>query len=95
MFDLPEGPIGAVTARQGNVTVSHGAQLGGAYCAELLSHSGRLIGGRLAPIVNRLNPPSRGPIRDRANNRGCPDRFQRPWLVAETSDKIQIFNFGC
>jgi len=48
-----------VMARQGDVTandVSHGAQLGDAFCAELLSRSGRLIGESLAPIVNLLNP---------------------------------------
>jgi predicted NBD/HSP70 family sugar kinase len=48
-----------VMARQGDVTandVSHGAQLGDAFCAELLSRSGRLIGETLAPIVNLLNP---------------------------------------
>ena len=45
--------------RQGEVTandVSHGAQLGDAFCAELLAHSGRLIGESLAPIVNFVNP---------------------------------------
>jgi predicted NBD/HSP70 family sugar kinase len=48
-----------VMARQGDVSandVSHGAQLGDAFCAELLSRSGRLIGESLAPIVNLLNP---------------------------------------
>jgi predicted NBD/HSP70 family sugar kinase len=46
-------------ARQGDITandVSHGAQLGDAFCAELLARSGRLIGESLAPIVNLLNP---------------------------------------
>ena len=45
MFDLPEGSIGAVVARQGDVNandVSNGAQLGGAFCAEFLSCSGRV-----------------------------------------------------
>jgi predicted NBD/HSP70 family sugar kinase len=45
--------------RQGDVTsndVSHGAQLGDAFCAELLARSGRLIGESLAPLVNLLNP---------------------------------------
>jgi predicted NBD/HSP70 family sugar kinase len=36
--------------------VSHGAQLGDAFCAELLGRSGRLIGESLAPLVNLLNP---------------------------------------
>jgi predicted NBD/HSP70 family sugar kinase len=36
--------------------VSHGAQLGDAFCAELLAHSGRLVGENLAPLVNLLNP---------------------------------------
>jgi predicted NBD/HSP70 family sugar kinase len=36
--------------------VSHGAQLGEAYCADVLARSGRLIGQRLAPLVNLLNP---------------------------------------
>ena len=46
-------------ARHGDVTandVGHGAQLGDAFCAELLWRSGRLIGEGLAPIVNLLNP---------------------------------------
>ncbi len=46
-------------ARHGDVTanhIGHGAQLGDAFCAELLSRSGRLIGESLAPIVNLLNP---------------------------------------
>ncbi|HZZ60626.1 MAG TPA: ROK family transcriptional regulator [Roseiarcus sp.] len=48
-----------VMARYGDVTandVGHGAQLGDAFCAELLSRSGRLIGESMAPIVNLLNP---------------------------------------
>jgi predicted NBD/HSP70 family sugar kinase len=48
-----------VMARHGDVTandIGHGAQLGDAFCAELLSRSGRLIGESLAPIVNLLNP---------------------------------------
>jgi predicted NBD/HSP70 family sugar kinase len=36
--------------------VSHGAQLGDAFCAELLARSGRLVGESLAPLVNLLNP---------------------------------------
>ena len=44
--------IGAVTAND----VSHGAQLGDAFCAELLARSGRLIGESLAPLVNLMNP---------------------------------------
>jgi predicted NBD/HSP70 family sugar kinase len=36
--------------------VSDGAQLGEAYCADVLARSGRLIGQRLAPLVNLLNP---------------------------------------
>src|SRR5271166_2863587 len=45
--------------RNGEVSandVSHGAQLGDAFCAELLARSGRLIGESLAPLVNLLNP---------------------------------------
>ncbi len=45
--------------RQGDVMaddVRHGAQLGDAFCAELLARSGRLIGESLAPLVNLLNP---------------------------------------
>ena len=45
--------------RQGEVAetdVSHGAQLGDAFCADLLGRSGRLIGESLAPLVNLLNP---------------------------------------
>ncbi len=42
----------AVTAND----VSHGAQLGDAFCAELLARSGRLIGESLAPLVNLMNP---------------------------------------
>jgi predicted NBD/HSP70 family sugar kinase len=44
---------------QGEITandVVHGAQLGDAFCAELLARSGRLIGENLAPLVNLLNP---------------------------------------
>ena len=36
--------------------VSHGAQLGDRFCAELLAHAGRLIGESLAPLVNLTNP---------------------------------------
>jgi predicted NBD/HSP70 family sugar kinase len=36
--------------------VSHGAQLGEAFCADILVRSGRLIGQCLAPLVNLLNP---------------------------------------
>ena len=36
--------------------VSHGAQLGEAFCAELLARCGRLVGQSLAPLVNLLNP---------------------------------------
>ena len=42
----------AITAND----VSHGAQLGDAFCAELLARSGRLIGESLAPLVNLMNP---------------------------------------
>jgi predicted NBD/HSP70 family sugar kinase len=48
-----------VMARHGDVNaddIGQGAQLGDAFCAELLSRSGRLIGESLAPIVNLLNP---------------------------------------
>jgi predicted NBD/HSP70 family sugar kinase len=38
------------------VDVAHGAQLGDAFCAELMARSGRLIGESLAPLVNLLNP---------------------------------------
>jgi predicted NBD/HSP70 family sugar kinase len=51
--------LAAVVARHGDVTandVSHGAQLGDAFCAELLGRSGRLIGESLAPVVNLMNP---------------------------------------
>jgi len=36
--------------------VGHGAQLGDAFCAELMARSGRLVGESLAPLVNLLNP---------------------------------------
>ena len=36
--------------------MSHGAQLGDAFCADLLGRTGRLIGESLAPLVNLLNP---------------------------------------
>jgi len=36
--------------------VSHGAQLGEAFCAEVLARCGRLVGQSLAPLVNLLNP---------------------------------------
>jgi predicted NBD/HSP70 family sugar kinase len=36
--------------------VGHGAQLGDAFCAEFLARCGRLVGARLAPLVNLLNP---------------------------------------
>jgi predicted NBD/HSP70 family sugar kinase len=36
--------------------VGHGAQLGDAFCADLLSRCGRLVGESLAPLVNLLNP---------------------------------------
>ena len=45
--------------RDGEVTpadVGHGAQLGEAFCAELLARCGRLVGQSLAPLVNLLNP---------------------------------------
>ncbi len=42
----------AVTAND----VGHGAQLGDAFCAELLARSGRLIGESLAALVNLMNP---------------------------------------
>lgn len=51
--------LGEMIERNGEVTendVSHGAQLGDAFCAELLARSGRLIGESLAPYVNLLNP---------------------------------------
>ena len=52
--------------------VSHGAQLGDAFCAELLARSGRLIGESLAPLVNLMNPgqscsPARSPTRAEAD----------------------------
>jgi len=46
-------------ARNGEIAandVGHGAQLGDAYCAELLARCGRLVGENLAPLVNLLNP---------------------------------------
>ena len=51
--------LAEMTERNGEVSandVSHGAQLGDAFCAELLARSGRLIGESLAPLVNLLNP---------------------------------------
>jgi predicted NBD/HSP70 family sugar kinase len=36
--------------------VTHGAQLGDAFCAELLARSGRLIGETVAPLINLTNP---------------------------------------
>jgi len=36
--------------------VSHGAQLGEAFCAEILARCGRLVGQSIAPMVNLLNP---------------------------------------
>jgi predicted NBD/HSP70 family sugar kinase len=38
------------------IDVGHAAQLGDAFCMELLSRCGRLIGEALAPLVNLLNP---------------------------------------
>ena len=46
-------------ARLGDVSaedVGHGAQLGDAFCAELLARCGKLVGESLAPLVNLLNP---------------------------------------
>jgi predicted NBD/HSP70 family sugar kinase len=40
----------------GAADVSHGAQLGEAFCADILARSGRLVGQCLAPLVNLLNP---------------------------------------
>jgi predicted NBD/HSP70 family sugar kinase len=51
--------LAEMVERQGDVNaedVSHGAQLGDAYCAEQLARSGRLVGEGLAPLVNLLNP---------------------------------------
>jgi len=51
--------LAEMVERQGDVTandVSHGAQLGDAFCAEQLARSGRLVGESLAPLVNLLNP---------------------------------------
>ncbi len=48
-----------MAALNGGVTatdVGHGAQLGDAFCADLLSRCGRLVGESLAPLVNLLNP---------------------------------------
>ena len=44
--------LGEVTAND----VSHGAQLGDAFCAELLARTGRLIGESVAPLINLTNP---------------------------------------
>ena len=67
--------------RQGEVTandVSHGAQLGDAFCAELLARSGRLIGESLAPLVNLMNPAwSCSRARSRTRARSCSRRFAR------------------
>jgi predicted NBD/HSP70 family sugar kinase len=40
----------------GATEVGHGAQMGDAFCMELLARAGRLIGETLAPLVNLLNP---------------------------------------
>lgn len=40
----------------GATEVGHGAQLGDAFCMELLARAGRLIGESVAPLVNLLNP---------------------------------------
>jgi predicted NBD/HSP70 family sugar kinase len=40
----------------GAADVSHGAQLGEAFCAEILARCGRLVGQSVAPMVNLLNP---------------------------------------
>ena len=51
--------LAEMLGRNGEVTaadVGHGAQLGEAFCAELLSRCGRLVGQSLAPLVNLLNP---------------------------------------
>ncbi|HHY49114.1 MAG TPA: ROK family protein [Alphaproteobacteria bacterium] len=40
----------------GAAEVGHGAQLGDAFCMELLARAGRLIGEALAPLANLLNP---------------------------------------
>lgn len=48
-----------VLARAGEVTVTdagHGAQLGDAFCIDLLGRSGRAVGEVLAPMANLLNP---------------------------------------
>lgn len=48
-----------INGRNGEVTatdVGHGAQLGDAFCAELLARCGRLVGESLASLVNLLNP---------------------------------------
>ncbi len=44
--------LGEVTAND----VSHGAQLGDAFCAELLARTGWLIGESVAPLINLTNP---------------------------------------
>jgi predicted NBD/HSP70 family sugar kinase len=46
-------------ARSGEVSVAdtgHGAQLGDAFCIELLARCGRAIGQAIAPLANLLNP---------------------------------------
>lgn len=51
--------LAAVLARNGDVTVTdvgHGAQLGDAFCIELLARCGRAVGEALAPLANLLNP---------------------------------------
>jgi predicted NBD/HSP70 family sugar kinase len=40
----------------GATEVGHGAQLGDAFCMELLARAGRLIGEAVAPLVNLVNP---------------------------------------
>jgi predicted NBD/HSP70 family sugar kinase len=51
--------LAALRARGGELAVAdvgHGAQLGDAFCAELLARCGRLVGEALAPLANLLNP---------------------------------------
>lgn len=51
--------LAGVLARNGEITVTdagHGAQLGDAFCVELLGRCGRAVGEVLAPLANLLNP---------------------------------------
>jgi predicted NBD/HSP70 family sugar kinase len=51
--------LAAASAKNGEVTVTdvgHAAQLGDAFCIDLLARCGRAVGEMLAPMANLLNP---------------------------------------